>query len=139
MHGPESKASKRRLTARERERQALELRMAGGTYAQIAEALEISQTGAYKAVMRALDKLNQKTLENAEQLRRLELERLDRAVLAVWPKVQEGRLTAIDRWIRLSESRRKLLGLDAPQQANVVTKIELTWSDDGIDNPAEGS
>lgn len=135
--------SKRRLTAKQREVKALELRLAGGTYDQIAEAMGISRTGAYKAVARALDRLNQQSLEDAERLRRLELERLERATLAIAQRVKEGHLRSIDRWIRLSESRRKLLGLDASTQANVTldseVKINLTWSDDGIDNPAKDS
>jgi hypothetical protein len=44
----------------------------------------------------------------------LERARLDMARLSIAPRVAKGKLGAIDRWIRISESERKLLGLDKP-------------------------
>jgi hypothetical protein len=44
----------------------------------------------------------------------LELDRMDAALKAIWPSVQDGNLQAMDRWLKLSAERRKLLGLDAP-------------------------
>ena len=38
---------------------------------------------------------------------------------ALASRVKAGDIHAIDRWIRLSESRRRLLGLDAPEQTLV--------------------
>jgi len=45
--------------------------------------------------------------------RALELQRLETALHALVSKVHEGDLAAIDRWLKLCESRRKLLGLNA--------------------------
>ena len=130
---PESKASKRRITARQRERQALELRMAGATYAKIAEALGISVAGAHGAVMRALKRLNEKVTEDAEEMRRLELERLDSLMLTLWPQAKRGNQGAIDRILRIMKRRAELLGLDAPARTDVTTKgqpittIQFEW------------
>ena len=44
----------------------------------------------------------------------LELDRMDAALKAIWPSVQDGNLQAMDRWLKLSAERRKMLGLDAP-------------------------
>lgn len=44
----------------------------------------------------------------------LELDRMDAALKAIWPAVQDGNLQAMDRWLKLSAERRKMLGLDAP-------------------------
>src|ERR1700722_4049700 len=64
-----------KLALRQRQRQALELRKAGETYRQIADALGYkSKCGAYKAVDGALREV---TREPAEAVRELELQRLD--------------------------------------------------------------
>jgi len=109
--------------ARDREAQALELRKAGASFPAIGQALGISDEGARKAVSRALARIAQQTDEAAAELRALELERLDMAQLAIARQVQQGNFGAIDRWIRLSERRAKLLGLDAPVRQDVQATI----------------
>jgi hypothetical protein len=104
----------RRIQAHPRQLQALELRLAGATYDEIAERLGYaSRSGAFNAVDSAL-KLTKR--EPAEGVRRLSAERLDRATLAIWRKVSAGDLHAIDVLLRVESRRAKLLGLDAPQQ-----------------------
>lgn len=116
MTAPESVASKRKLKGLEREQAALELRKAGATYRAIGEALGVTPVGAYKAVMRAIAKLNARVIEEAEAVRRLELERLDDLLLAMWPQAKKGNQGAVDRVLRIMERRAKLLGLDAPMK-----------------------
>jgi hypothetical protein len=108
----------RRLAARERQLRALELRLAGVTYQQIADELGYAgRQGAFKAVEAAL-KLTLR--EPADNLRRISAERLDRATLAIWRAVNAGDLQAIDRLLRIEARRAKLLGLDAPQRQEVA-------------------
>ena len=104
----------RRVRAHDRHLQALELRKAGATYQAIADQLGYAQAkGAYKAVTSAL----KATLkEPAEELRTLELTRLDAMLLSLWRRVQNGDERAIDRALRIMERRAKLLGLDAPKR-----------------------
>ena len=64
-----------RVDAAQRDAQALELRAAGATYRQIAQRLGVSVSTAHECVTRGLDRTRR---EPAEQLRELELERLDR-------------------------------------------------------------
>ena len=101
----------RRVQAHERHLQALALRKAGATYQEIAKHLGYAHAkGAYTAVASAL----RATLrEPADEVRELEVARLDSALLAVWRRVQVGDDKAIDRLLRISERRAKLLGLDA--------------------------
>lgn len=114
----ESPASPRRINVAEKQRQALELRKAGASYAMIAERLGYENKGsAYRAVMTALDRTLR---EPADELRELEVARLDALLLALWPQATRGDLGAIDRVLRLMERRAKLLGLDAPTQVNVT-------------------
>ncbi len=72
-----SKAAPERLTAAERRQRAVELRKLGFSYQKIADQMGISVSGAYKMVTTALREINERTAESAQELRRLELERLD--------------------------------------------------------------
>jgi hypothetical protein len=103
-----------KIASHERKLQALELRKAGASYAAIAEQLGYrSGSGAHAAVKAALrDTLR----EPADEVRKLELERLDAALLAIWRRVQAGDYAAIDRLIAIVNSRAKLTGTFAPKK-----------------------
>jgi hypothetical protein len=104
----------RRVRAHDRHLQALELRKAGATYQMIADQLGYAQAkGAYKAVASAL----KATLkEPAEELRTLEAERLDAALLAIWRRVTKGDDKAIGRLLGIMKRRMELFGLAAPRR-----------------------
>jgi hypothetical protein len=107
-----AKATPNRIAVAQREREALELRKAGKTFDEIAGALGYSERGgAAKAVSRALAATVQ---EPADELRRLEVERLDALWGALWPLAIDGQLGAVDRCLAVQARRAKLLGLDAP-------------------------
>ena len=108
------------VNANDRQLQALELRKAGVSYAVIAERLCYrSGSGAHAAVGAALKKTLQ---EPADELRVLELERLDNMLLAIASQVKAGHLGAIDRALRIQERRAKLLGLDAAAKHELMGK-----------------
>lgn len=117
--------------ATDRHHDALEMRKAGHTFRAIADKLGYATPdSAYKAVQAAM----QKSLRSAgsEELRALELERLDRMQLAIWPMAigtdEEGKRVdangkpiiphgdSIDRVLSIMARRAKLLGLDAPTE-----------------------
>ena len=111
----QSKTSARRVIGAEKRARVLELRKLGFTLAEIGAQLgKISAQRVHKILMEELERLAMLTLGNADALRRLELERLEIASIPVVAKLKKGDLKAAAVWIRLSESRRKLLGLDAP-------------------------
>ncbi|MEM8933764.1 MAG: hypothetical protein AAGE94_21415 [Acidobacteriota bacterium] len=115
----ECKTSKRTVHAALRRAKALELRKAGATYDQIADQLGYaSRASAYKAVAKALKAIEDQVVEGATEMCRLEVERLDRLLVALWPKASAGHLGAIDRVIRISERRCRLLGIDAAIRAD---------------------
>jgi len=119
----ESKTSERRIRAWERARQALELRRAGVHYDEIARQLGYrTASGAYEAIRSAMRRTLQ---EPADELRKLECERLDAALAAIWPLVQQGDLAAIDRMLRISQRRSELLGLDAPRAVSATIEMQL--------------
>ena len=116
----ESKSSLRRIQAAEKQCQALELRARGKTFLQIAEELGYKgKQAAYAAVKRAMGKL---VLEPAEDLKKIDLERVDLAMTQVIPLIYlsgvhaDIRLKAVDRLIKLIELRAKLCGYMAPLQ-----------------------
>ena len=123
--------SKKGLKAHERQLLALDFRKKGYTYDQIAEAVGYrGRAGAYKAVMSALKKTLQ---EPADEVRKMELERLDVMMKALWPWLEAGSTPHIAQMLKVMERRAKLLGLDAPAPIDVQGKlvIELEWDDNG--------
>jgi len=109
----ESKTSPRRLRAMKKQVAALELRVQGLSFRAIALELKYAgPAGAFAAVEAAL----KRTLTgHSEEVRVLELERLDRLQMKVWILATEGAdLQAIEKVLAIMRRRAALLGLDAP-------------------------
>jgi hypothetical protein len=95
-----------------KERSALELAQAGVSFDVIAQELGYANRGgAYKVVQAALARVNAGPAAELKAMQHLRLERLHHAV---WAKALKGDLAAADRVLRISESLRRLHGLDAP-------------------------
>jgi len=93
-----------------KETQVLELRRAGMSFDAIATQVGLADRGsAHKAYKRGLARTLQ---QPAAEVRELEADRLDRLQVAVWAKALRGDLQAVDRVLRISERRARLLGLD---------------------------
>lgn len=114
----------------ERRAFVLKLRKTGATYERIAQAamrefgLERLPRGwdrryAFNDVKRVLQKLNRECRQSVTEIKRLELERIDVAVVAIWPEVKDGNLGAIDRFLKTSARRAALCGLDAPTKMSI--------------------
>jgi hypothetical protein len=117
MAGIGGAATPEKIATKEKHRRALELRKAGLTYQVIADQIGYrGPSTVHAAVMRELREICR---EPAEELRTLELERLDRLWAGVWTQAKQGHLGSIDRCLRILERRARLLGLDAP------LKVEL--------------
>jgi len=127
MADTNSPRAPRRVLARERERRAITLRMAGATYRQIGEELGVSGQAAWGSVDRALRRVAKHTNEDAEKLRRIELRRLEKLHLLVWKEALgkdtkiKARYAAIDRCLKIAERRARLMGLDSPQAVDVTS------------------
>lgn len=121
----ESKSSVRRIQAKQRQKQALELRLAGVTFEVIAERLHFrSRQGAHDAVTRALQDTIQRP---ADELRAADIERLDRLFLAVWPLAIQRNLAALDRCLHILAQRARLLGLDIKDPAPGSSREKPLW------------
>lgn len=111
------------------ERRVMDLRIAGKGFTEIAAEVGYAGPGsAYKALRRAMQKTLQ---EPADELRRIEGERLDRLFEVAFAKATgsgERALVAIDRCLQIQARRAALLGLDAP-----VRIEEHVISEDAVD------
>lgn len=129
----------------QRAAKALELRTQGWTLRQIATTLDISISTTQDDIARALRETVQ---QPADELRQVELEKLDRLERAANEVLARSydlyanngkntgeidprpKLGAIDRLVRIAERRARLLGLDAPQQ---VEHLPIQITVNGID------
>lgn len=158
-HGPAERA-----TIDQRRTKALDMRIKAATWAQVAEACGYADRGAAcKDISRFREETHAEAVEKLEELRALEVDRLDmliRAAVEVLerkhvtisggkvirmmadgevaedgeagePLIDDGpTLQAIDRIAKLSESRRKLLGVDAPVKLDA--QFEVRYSVNGV-------
>lgn len=112
-------AAERAAQREERRQRALELRRTGATFEQIAKKLEYrSPAEAARDITRMLTSVIRET---SEEVRAVELARLDGLMVTLWPSARRGDLQAVDRVLKVMERRAKLLGLDAAQKHEIVT------------------
>jgi len=106
----------------DKENQVLELRRAGETWERIAKAVGYANaSGAQKAYQRVVIRVQRDTVDD---IRDLELDRLDRLQRAYWtPAILERDKRAAELVLKIMDRRAKLLGIDAPNriQAEVIT------------------
>ena len=120
--GNRAKRDTRAAETQEKRHQALELRKRGLSYRQVAQALSCSVSVAHEYVESAIAAIPR---EAAEDVRRLELERVDRMIAGAWPGASSGDPKSIFAVVKLMERRAKYLGLDAP------SKVELAGDGGG--------
>ncbi len=111
----------------ERHIQALELRKRGKSYVAIGRELGMSTSCACRLVKRTFAAMKGKRDELIDDVTRLELQRLDAQVEALWPDLTapgdenaQVRATASNALIRIAETRAKLLALFAPERHQVT-------------------
>ena len=114
-------ASGAKLARAERRAAAVNLRKRGLSYRDIASEIRADpqylfphycESTAREDCKIALRQLAEDSREGAIELRQLELERLNMAIITLVPLVEAGNLEAIDRWIKIINVRIKLLGLN---------------------------
>jgi len=103
--------SPERVAIDQRRKEMLDLRVQGYSLRAIADKLGMHHSSVGEAITAELDAL---TREPAEQLRTVELERMDAMLVALWPKVEGGDVASIQAALGVMQRRSKLLGLDAP-------------------------
>ena len=130
-HFPKNGISKARAKAAVKQALALTLRGRGWTYEEIAKEVPYASAGgAHKAVRTGL----RATLkEPADDVRELELGRLDKLLRAQWDKAMAGDLGAVQAVLRIMDRRATYLGLDAPQKVDIEAHIRQVAEEEGMD------
>jgi transposase-like protein len=97
------------MTPEDKRARALELRLAGATYADIARAVGYAdRSGARQAVQQAMAE----NPPDRDQVTALdtELARLDAMLTGLWPKARRGDYAAVDRVMAIDRRIAELLG-----------------------------
>jgi|GEM_PF-4126515 len=117
-----SKTAPSVLEVQKKRADALAFRLMGHTFEVIGEQIGVTTQRAHQLVLEAL---NDTLTEPAEELRSLEVSRLDQMMTGVYSAAVLGDTKAIDSVLKIQERRAKLLGMDAP------TKSEITGAEGG--------
>jgi len=124
-----------------RRMRTLELRMAGLDYDQISETIIVEfgkenlpatydRNCAYRDIWDEVRKYRDQIKENVEDVRDLEVRRLDAMIAGLWEKARGGNFQAVDRILKIMQRRADLLGLDAKQSAQIQNDIKVTFIND---------
>lgn len=128
--GNRSKTSVTRI----KEVQALEMRANGAMLAEIAAELGYAnESGAYKAITRALDRV---LYAAADEERRIEVVRREREYANLVPLFSDPNKgpRAIEVAQKVAERKAKLLGLDMPEAATPPVDVIVTFRNVSADD-----
>lgn len=91
------------------------MRRAGHCYADIGEALGITEEHAYRVVADELTRLREDLPEDIEAVRALEIQRLNFMLSRLEPRILDGDTLAIKTALLIMERRAAYQGLDQPE------------------------
>ena len=120
-----SKTGRLAVAALDISEKAVQLRRKGLSCDEIGKALGCSRSTAWEAINRWLVAKRADIKEAADDVREMELARMDEMMAGIYPTALQGDMQAIDRVLRIMERRAKLLGIDAP------TRQEVTGAEGG--------
>ena len=134
------------VASAERRVVAVRLRAAGLSFRRIAERLGITHTQARRDILAGLSALHKELVQQTKELVALEKERLEMPLARLAKIIQDknadvrDKCLAIETWRKLSESRRKLLGLDQPDKQQILgdadAPIQIISVTKPVDAPA---
>lgn len=125
--GPEAHRAAKNAQVAEQQIQCYELRLTGMSIEAIAKATGIARSTVHDRIQA---EITGRVQPLAEEVRKMELDRLDRWLEKLNDQIAQGYQVArsIEVAIRVSERRAKLLGIDAPERVE-ATITEITQED----------
>ncbi len=105
----DGRRSTNRVLAAKRRVKAVELVASGMTYEAAAKALGYKNRGTVHKIVHSA--LHAEQADSVEQLRQLEVSRLDAMQAGLWSRAEAGDIEAVQQCVRIIESRIRLLGL----------------------------
>jgi predicted transcriptional regulator len=102
-------------------------RRAGHTYQSIADQLGCNRDTARDAVRRAFDRETEEVKESTEELRQLQVARLEHCLSVLAPQINAGDVKAVLAAVKIIQETNKLLGLYLPvkQQVELTSQMNL--------------
>lgn len=95
---------------------SVELMLNGRTYDQIAREVGFANRGtAHRVVAKAL---SERLADDIDELREMEVARLDALQASLWPKAEKGDVRAVNTVVRIIDKRCRLLGLYGDKKAH---------------------
>jgi DNA-binding CsgD family transcriptional regulator len=92
----------------------------GNTYRDIADTLDVSLATIADDVQALREAYRERYAEDFATHASIELAKLDRAEQVLWPQIDDGKLAAIETFVKISRRRAQLLGLDRPERIEAV-------------------
>lgn len=124
------RTSPARIEIEAKQARVLEMRKGGATFPEIAEAEGYaSPSGAYEACKAAMERTLR---EPADELRELELTRLDTMQAVAWENMLAGDMDAMAMVLRISERRARLLGLERKETPIKIKLPKLEKAQDAV-------
>ena len=117
-----------KVVIQERRLKALQLRKRGLSPYEIAGVLKVSEGTVREDIKRSLAAYDTLEQREVEEMRHLELERLDDLWRGVYDDAVTGDVQSVKAALMIVERRSKLLGLDAPKQiesSSTVSFVDL--------------
>lgn len=109
-----------------RRAQVSSLRILGKTIYEIAEELGVSKSTIQSDLDALHEEWHHERILNTDRVKALELRRLDEATMLAIEMIRAKELSAIDRLVKVTEQRSKLLGLNSPERHEVVGDLSPT-------------
>jgi hypothetical protein len=122
--GPNKTVAANRAQLAVRRKKAMDLRLAGARYDEIAKALGISHSVAFRDVSLGIKAVQGHGKESATKWRGIHLLRIEAVLMALWPKRSDPKVA--DSIWRGLEREAKLLGLDEPEKVEVAHRFATT-------------
>lgn len=119
MSRPTGATHQKKLKKLEDTKKAFLLRISGYSFLRISEEMHCSKAWAHKLINQAMDEYRANLRQTVDELRAIELARLDNMLTQLAVPMSRNDVTAIRAAVRISEHRSSLLGLypqPAPRQ-----------------------
>lgn len=127
--GPYTHTRVNNVKRHEQVMRAYELRRDGMSYKDIAKVLLVAEGTVWNWIKAELERTAQ---EPREEVRKIEVERLDYLYSKLKPRIDQGESQAINSALKVMDRRAKLLGLDMPVQVEVTTTTETDHAISGL-------
>lgn len=109
------------VTKKTRQEEALGHCLKGLSMRKIAIKMGVSKSAAHNYVKLALEECAQRRKDLADKIVDLELDRLDKMLVGLWPAASDGDVKAVDAVIKIMQRRARYLALDSQASIGDIT------------------